>query len=136
MATGQAPCSGYVLRATKENFEALNISLGIHEKDYEEYKKKDSDGEGIEGFLEDLAYNNGTGEVIFEATPDQALGAVIGIELYFYDADLGDRYDELEHGAYFLLAEEELYTRELSLVGEKLKHEGIFPELQHWTRHG
>lgn len=135
MGMGSAPCSGYVLPATEENFKKLNISLGRFEKEYEDFKKSYPDDD-FEGFLAELAAMYGPSEVILEAVPDQGLGAVITIELYRYDSDMGDRYDDLADGVYFVFYEDELYTKELTPVGEALKDKNLFPELQAWTMFG
>jgi hypothetical protein len=133
MGMGTAPCSGYVLPATKENFKKLNIALGQFKKEYNVFKEEYPNGH-IEGFLEDLVGMYGQGEVIFEATPD--LGKAITIKLYRYNSDEGDRWDDLEDGVYFIFDEEELYTKKLTPIGKVLKKIGVLPEQQAWTTFG
>lgn len=134
MGMGTAPCSAYILPATKENFEKLNMDLGRYKKEYEEFKKNHPDD--LEVFFEELIIEHGNNEVVLEATPDEPLGAVISVELYRYNSEEGDRYDELEDGVYFIFYEEELYTRELTLVGEAMQRNDVFPELKYWTTYG
>jgi len=128
MSSGSAPCQGFVLEATIENFKKLNIYyMGLIRK----YSPATIDiKKGFDIVLEVLAND----QISIYA---KVAGKKIEIEVMKYDEDDGDMYDDLEHGRYYLVFEEDdLYDKVLTQAGTLLSKKGILPESKMWTHYG
>jgi len=133
MGMGSAPCSGYVLEATEENFNQLNANFGEYEDIRKKYQEENPDDD-FDDFIDYLFHE--FDEPIFEACPNKPIGQVISIFLIRYESEVGDRYDDLSDGYYFAFDEEDLYSKTLSEAGQTLKDKGILPEYCRWTQFG
>ena len=130
MGMGSAPCSGYVLEATEETFKKLGIIISDHQEDWDDYLKLNKDGD-----LEDWMKVMATEHTDYELTAN-IKGNTFSVYLFRYEAEMGDRYDDLTDGLYFAFNEEHLYKRSYTPAGQALADEELFPPHCLWTQFG
>lgn len=140
MGMGTAPCAGYILPVTLENFNKLQIDISAEAKEYfgeEEWDRINNSGlddddyqEHIENFFRDCDYTIGKEAIaIIENEKFE-------IEIFYYDRDEGDRYDDLTTGFYFSFPEDVIFIKEKSPVGKALDALNLFPTFEQWTVFG
>ena len=132
MSSGTAPCGGYVLEVSVENFTLFGLDKSQEFIEYLEEYGIEAENVGlsdIEIFLDECntirASIVGTnGLVCFSVTPT------------YYNSEDGGPYDELEDGWYFVFEENDLYKRKLSQLGEALTDKDCMPWDATWTTFG
>jgi hypothetical protein len=140
MGMGYAACNAYVLPATLEYFNKLNIHFD--EDDVKEvYTKEEWDHINNNG-LSDEEYWDEIEQVIqYYADEQKDIEASINdtvfyITIFRYSDESGDRYDDLEDGYYFVFDEEVLYERKYTDIGKTLSDANLFPVHANWVNFG
>jgi len=141
MGMGSAPCSAYILPADETTLEMLGCDTKEIIQIAKNYMKENDLPTSQWGKVYDfddalciLADCN----VPLKLTLVPIVGKAreIEVEVYRYDAENGDRYDELEDGYYIIFDENDLYERKLTTVGKMLKSTKLLPEYKQWTNFG
>jgi hypothetical protein len=140
MGMGYAACSSYVLPATLEYFNKLNIHFEAEDVK-EVYSKEKWDHINNNG-LSDEEYWNEMKEVLQYYADEQIQieasvnDVVFYITILHYYEEEGSRYDDLENGFYFVFDEDALYERKYTEVGKTLADADLFPVNANWVYFG
>ena len=118
--------SGYVIKATEENFKKLNLSFDGLEKTFKEVQKE-YPNENFEFCLEQLCCEE---DSELTSTIDEKTFTII---LFYYDSAHGNSCDDLEDGVYFFIQEHDLFERKETKFYKNLSKKGVVPTFCTWT---
>ena len=126
MGMGHAAYNGYVLEASKDNFNRLQLYLSKEQQ----------------GMVTDINIQDDL-EAVYKRLHEEdssfissSLQEGLEVELYRYHTDEGDIYDNLEDGYYFVFGDSDLFILTPTKLGEELKRLDCFPENKYWTVYG
>ena len=142
MGMGTSPNCGYVLKVTRDVLVKFKVDINALARRYDIQENQfminaEANvvdwGQLIEALL--TAMRN-DGDDLLELRIGSTGQTRIQAQVYFYDSDDGDRYDDLDNGYYLCFDEDLLYTKKLTELGHKLKRMQVLPEFQMWTNFG
>lgn len=126
---GTAPCHGHVVEATRENLAKMGYDEELLIK---AALDNGAGSEDIEDFDDALNFL-GTEYITLELA---VAGKKAYAEVFRYDQNNGDRYDNLEDGCYLIFDEDDLYEKKTTPLAESLKCLGAMPQEKQWTNFG
>jgi hypothetical protein len=125
MEMGYAPCSGYVVRITRDNLSQFKIPLTDLEFEYRELIDIPEDDFDL------------LCAIVQETTDDIELQSHLSdppTTIWLFQAENGGPHDDLDNGGLYLYFNiEDLYIQKLTVFARALLSNGVLPNFQQWT---
>jgi len=130
MGSGYSANSSYTLPVNKETIEKL-ASFGLIEFLKSNFQDVPNSFDKIPNFIEELYFHD---DVSF--LPIHYQNKEIKLELYYYDSNEGEVYDDLKHGLNFIFDFNDLFIKSPLDIFIELQKLDIKPEISNWVSFG